>query len=133
MGIIVDSSVLIAIERGKLDLAEFLRRYAGEALSISTITASELLHGIYRAKSEETRQRRSDYVEQLLRDFNLVPFDLSIARKHAELSAVLGAAGKPVGAHDLLIAATAIVGGDKVISRDARSFPNIPSLSFEII
>jgi predicted nucleic acid-binding protein len=46
---------------------------------------------------------------------------------------VIGAAGKPVGADDLLIAAMALSRGDKIISRDARSFPNIPSLAFEII
>jgi predicted nucleic acid-binding protein len=97
------------------------------------ISVSEILHGIHRAKNEEIRQRRTDFVEELLRSFTLLPFDLSIARKHAELSAALSAAGRPVGAHDLLIAATAIVGGDRVISRDARSFPNIPTLSFEII
>lgn len=133
MGIIIDSSVLIAIERGKLDREEFLRRYAGEAVSLSIITASELLHGVHRATTPELRERRSQFVEQLLGSFILLPVDLAVARKHAELSATLGAAGKPVGAHDLLIAATAVARGDRVVSRDARSFPIIPGLSFEII
>jgi len=133
MGIIIDSSVLIAIERGKLDQAEFLRRYAGEAVYLSIITASELLHGVHRATTDDIRQRRSQFVESLLGSFTLLPVDLAVARKHAELSATLGAAGNPVGAHDLLIAATALAYGNKIISRDARSFPNIPALSFEII
>lgn len=133
MGIIVDSSVFIAIERGKLDRAEFLRRYSNEVVSFSIITASELLHGVHRAPTAQIRQRRSAFVEELLVNFVVLPIDLVVARKHAEISAVMGASGKPIGAHDLLIAATALASGDKIVSRDARSFPNIPGLSVEII
>ena len=133
MGILIDSSVLVAAERGKLDFDDFLRRYAGEAVSISVITASELLHGVHRAATADQRERRQAFVEGLLAQFDVVPIDLSVARKHAELSAALNAAGKPVGAHDLLIAATAASRGDKVVSRDARSFPNVPGLMFETL
>jgi predicted nucleic acid-binding protein len=47
---------------------------------------------------------------------------------HARLSAELAAKGSPVGAHDLLIAATALAMGYDVATRDDRSFPRIPGL-----
>lgn len=133
MGIMLDSSILVAAERGKLDFADFLRRYPGQAVCISVITASEVLHGVHRAGTADQRQRRQAFVDGLLGQFEVVPLDLPVARKHAELSAALSAAGTPVGAHDLLIAATALSRGDKVISRDARSFPKLPGLTFEIV
>jgi predicted nucleic acid-binding protein len=60
---------------------------------------------------------------------SVIPFDLVVARVHARLWAQVASAGRPVGAHDLLIAATAIANGYRVATRDTRSFPNIPGLS----
>ena len=52
-----------------------------------------------------------------------------IRSRTARLSAQLAAAGSTVGAHDLLIAATAIAIGYDVATRDERSFPRIPGLA----
>ena len=54
--------------------------------------------------------------------------DLDAARAHATLSAELRARGTPVGAHDLLIAATAVPIDYQVATRDLRSFPRIRGL-----
>jgi predicted nucleic acid-binding protein len=59
----------------------------------------------------------------------VLPFDLVVARIHAGLWAQLAAKGTAVGVHDLLIAATAIAAGYRVVTRDGRSFPKIPGLS----
>ena len=128
MGAVIDSSVLIASERGKLDLERVLEDYGDEPVAIAAITASELLHGIHRAVESAQRTRREAFVERLLADLPLIPFDLMVARTHARLSAELAAKGSPVGAHDLLIAATALAVGYDVATRDERSFPKIPGL-----
>jgi predicted nucleic acid-binding protein len=57
-----------------------------------------------------------------------VPFDLVSARLHASIWAQLAAKGVNVGAHDLLIGATALAIGRDVATRDKRSFPKIPGL-----
>ena len=126
MGAVIDSSVFIAAERGKLDLDRVLRDYGDEPVAIAAVTASELLHGIHRAIESSQRQRREAFVERLLADLTLIPFDLVVARVHARLAAELAAKGLPVGAHDLQIAATAIAMGYDVATRDERSFPRIP-------
>lgn len=56
------------------------------------------------------------------------PFDLVTARIHASLWASLAAKGTSVGAHDLLIAATAIAAGYRLATRDRRSFGKMPDL-----
>jgi len=48
--LILDSSLLIADERGKFDMPGFLRQFSGLQPMIAAITASELLHGVERAQ-----------------------------------------------------------------------------------
>jgi tRNA(fMet)-specific endonuclease VapC len=129
MATLIDSSVLIAAERGKVDLEGLQRRFADESVAIAAITASELLHGVHRAARTSQRARREAFVEQLLTELPVIPFDLAAARTHATLWASLAARGVTVGAHDLLIAATALSLGFNVATHDQRSFGKIPGLT----
>ena len=131
MGILIDSSVLIAWERDRLDLHAQLVEYAEEDFAISAITASELLHGVHRASNSAQRRRREAFVEGLLARIPIISFDAVAARIHARLSAELAAQGTAVGPHDLIIAATALTKGYIVTTRDERSFPRIPGLSYQ--
>jgi predicted nucleic acid-binding protein len=131
MGLLIDSSVLIAWERDRLDLESQLAEYAEEDFAISAITASELLHGVHRAANPAQRRRREAFVEGLLARLPVLAFDAVAARIHARLSAELAAAGTAVGSHDLIIAATALTKGHIVTTRDERSFPRIPGLSYQ--
>ena len=58
MGLILDTSILIADERGKFDMPGFLRQFPSPQPSIAAITASELLHGVERAQDAARRARR---------------------------------------------------------------------------
>jgi len=132
VGTLIDSSVLIGAERlALLDTA--LVGHADEPVGIAAITASELLHGIHRATTAAQRQRREIFVERLLAALPVFPFDLVTARIHASLWAKLAAMGATIGAHDLLIAATAIAAGYRVATRDKRSFRRIPGLEVVIL
>lgn len=128
MGVLVDSSALIAAERGKVDLSAVIGELGDEPVAIAAITASELLHGVHRAKTAEQRARREAFVEHLLAEIDIAPFDTLVARVHARIWAELTARGEPIGAHDLLIAATALALGFRVATRDERSFPRVPGL-----
>jgi predicted nucleic acid-binding protein len=133
VGTLIDSSVLIAAERRALDLGAALAAQADEPVGIAAITASELLHGVHRAGTHAQRQRREAFVESLLAVLPLFPFDLVTARIHASLWARLAAKGTVVGAHDLLIGATAIAAGYRVATRDRRSFRGIPGLEVLVL
>jgi tRNA(fMet)-specific endonuclease VapC len=132
VGTLIDSSVLIAAERGTLDLDTALADHTDEPVGIAAITASELLHGVHRAAST-ARQRRETFVERLLAALPVFPFDPVTARIHASLWARLAAKGTNVGPHDLLIAATAIAAGYRVATRDRRSFGRIPGLEVHLL
>jgi len=133
VGTLIDSSVLIAVERRAFDLDTVMAPQADEPVAIAAITASELLHGVRRAATTGQRQRRETFVESLLAALPVLPFDLVTARLHASLWADLAERGAIVGAHDLLIAATAIAAGYRVATRDRRSFRRIPGLEVVIL
>lgn len=132
MGILIDSSVLISAERGRLSLARHLKSQEREPVALSAITASELLHGVHRASTPEFRNQRERFVEAILNHFAVVEFGLETARVHAWLWAELLARGEPVGAHDLLIGATAIAIDYQVATVNARDFQRIPGLRVQI-
>jgi predicted nucleic acid-binding protein len=133
VGTLIDSSVLIATERRTLDLDAALAAPAEDSVGIAAITASELLHGVHRASTPALRRQRETFVERLLAALPVFPFDLVTARIHASLWASLAAKGTSVGAHDLLIGATAIAAGYRVATRDRRSLAKIPGLEVVII
>lgn len=126
--VVIDSSVLIAVERGQLELSTVVE--AGTSpVALAAITASELLHGIHRAGTAAQRALREAFVERLLASIPVLPFNLAVARVHARVWADLAVQGITVGAHDLLIAATALANAGTVATRDERSFPKIPGIS----
>jgi predicted nucleic acid-binding protein len=133
LGTLIDSSVLIAAERRDLDLDAAMAAHGDEPVGIAAITASELLHGVQRAATASQRQRREAFVERLLAALPVIPFDLVTARVHASLWALLAAKGVNVGAHDLVIGATAIAAGYRLATRDRRSFGRIPGLEVVVL
>jgi predicted nucleic acid-binding protein len=128
MGFLIDSAVLIAMERERLTLDKFAADLSDHLLAISAITASELLHGVHRARDAQIRQKRSKFVEHLLNLFPVIAVDLEVARVHAELWAALQSRGEMIGAHDLLIAATARSLDYGVVTLNAAEFQRVPGL-----
>lgn len=128
MGTLIDSSVLIPAERGTLDFERLIEQSGDEEVAIAAITASELLHGIHRLKSGVRQARAERFVEDVLARLPVLSFDLAAARVHARLGSELRAKGTEVGAHDLIIAATAVAIDFAVATRDLRSFPRITGL-----
>jgi len=99
-----------------------------EAVAITAITASELLHGCHRAKDAGVRARRSAFVEALLEAIPVLPFGLAEARRHAELWAELLRRGAMIGPHDLQIGATALAQGLGLVTLNQREFGRVPGL-----
>ena len=122
---ILDTSLLIGAERGDFDFERFVTDEEIDDARIAAITASELLHGVERAKPGAARLRRSKFVESLLDGLPVQPFTLETARVHARLWARLASRGAAVGAHDLLIAATAVEADFAVATLNEKEFRRI--------
>jgi tRNA(fMet)-specific endonuclease VapC len=131
MGIILDTSLLIDAERENWNIKAYIQGREEEPFGLSVISVSELLHGVHRADSKKRRLKRSAFVEKVIELFPIYPFDLAAARIYAEVWAHLLAKGVQIGAHDLMIASTAMSLGFSVASIDKRHFDKIEGLEFE--
>ena len=130
MGLILDSSLLIAGEKEKFDLIGFLST-RDEPVVLAAITASELLHGCHRASGVQQKENRMRYVEWALSVFEIVPFGLEEARHHAWIwsqLASLASQGRLIGAYDLLIAGTAICLSYSLATLNVNEFSRVPGL-----
>ena len=126
MGIIFDTSVIIEIERRHESIESLSVGREEEPFGISVITASELLYGVERANTEERKLRRQAFVEKVIESFPVFSFDLMVGRIYAHIWATLAQKGLlSVGAHDLIIAATAISLDYTVVTINTRDFNKI--------
>lgn len=122
---ILDSSVLVAKERGRFALDEFLAAHPDEACLLSAVTVSELWHGVERAAPPPRKIQREQIVVEWLADFEVLHFDSAVARTHARIWAELESRGVIIGPHDLQIAATAIYHGHKVATLNQKEFARV--------
>jgi len=97
-------------------------------IAIAAITAAELLVGVELADSKR-RKRRQAYVDAVLGRITIEPYDLDVARVHATLIAGTRRSGRPRGAHDLMIAATAVAHRRAVVTVDPSGFAELPGVS----
>jgi tRNA(fMet)-specific endonuclease VapC len=132
MAVLIDASILIESERGRLDLEPHLAQRQEEEFFLSVVTASELLHGVHRAVQPEVRTKRAAFVEAILERFPLLPVDLATARTHAQVWAELAAAGMMIGSHDLWLAATCIAHGLTMVTANVHEFTRVPGLTVEV-
>ncbi len=127
MGIIVDTNVFIHFEKSgeSFDWSHWGHSERG---SVSVVTVSELLIGVHRANTEARRRSRALFVESVIAEFDVLDFSLDCARLHAETSAELTKSGQRIGAHDLIIAATARLHDFSILTNNVAEFSRVPGL-----
>ncbi len=126
---ILDTTVLVTAERSGAGLEAVVGDE--DDVAIAAVTAAELLVGVELADGRQ-RQRRGSFVEDLLSTVPVEPYDLDVARVHASLLAHTRRTGRPRGAHDLLIAATALARKRQVVSADPAGFADLPGLAVRL-
>ncbi len=131
MGVIFDTSEIISLERNASDIDTLVSNREDEPFGISVVTIAELLHGVERADTETRKTKRLAFVEKVIELFPTFPFDTAVARIYARLWATLAKKGKHVGAHDLIIAATAMTLDYTIVTANVRDFEKIDGLRIE--
>lgn len=130
IGVVLDSSVLIDAERGRLDLSA-VQADPAEPVVLPAISAHELLRGLARLPAGVRRARSERWVEATLATLTVVDYDLEIARVHTAMCAEMSAARASLSEFDQIIAATAISLGYDLATRDA-AFRQVPELKLRI-
>lgn len=128
--LIVDTTVLISVERGLRALEQEVDDE--DDVALAAVTAAELLVGVELA-DRRRRERRALLVEQVLATIPVEEYDLDAARAHAVLLAHVRRSGRPRGAHDLIIAATAITQERAVLTADGAGFSDLPGVEVRLL
>ena len=132
MDLILDTSILIESERRGEAVEDILRRARsthGEIdVALSAVSAVELTHGIYRARTDADRARRQLFVEGVYQDLIVYPLTLEIAQLAGRIEGEQAARGVSIAVEDLIIGATAIHLGFGVATLNVRHFQAIPGL-----
>lgn len=133
MGVILDSSVVIAGERRGRSVREILENFKiayGETdIGLSVVTVIELTHGVQRAKQESARARRQAFVDELIRDLLVYPVTLETAKLAGRIEGEQAGQGVIIPFEDLLIAATALQVDFSVATANVRHFQKVPGLT----
>lgn len=132
MGLILDSSVVIAAERHGNTVEKLIEQIISvtgdQDAALSSVGLTELVHGIYRAQTPETRLRRQSFVDELLRDLAVYPYTRSTALLAGKIDGEQQAQGVTIPFGDLLVGVTALELGFSVVTANLRHFRLIPGL-----
>ncbi|WP_419804732.1 PIN domain-containing protein [Terriglobus sp.] len=132
MGLILDSSVVIAAERNRYTLEQLIISVAlfanEEDVALSSVGLTELVHGIHRADTPQRRFTRQAFISELLQDLTVYPYTREAALLAGRIWAEQQQAGVSVPYSDLLIGATALSIGYSVLTANLRHFRLIPGL-----
>jgi tRNA(fMet)-specific endonuclease VapC len=132
LGLILDSSVIVAAERKRQTVEELLtlvgQTFGEIEIAISAVTLAELVHGVVRANRPEIREGRRAFIDELKKHVPVHPITDGTAEIAGQLSGEQAAKGITLPADDLLIGASAIEQGYAVATLNARHFQKIPGL-----
>lgn len=129
MKYLLDTNVLSDFARGEQAVMARLRQEVPSQLSVSVITEMEIEYGL--ARNPNLAPRVRDVMRTLLNTISVVPFEREDARVAAQLRASLNSQGTPIGAYDVLLAASALRRGLKIVTHNAREFARIGALGLE--
>ncbi|HYA06065.1 MAG TPA: type II toxin-antitoxin system VapC family toxin [Xanthobacteraceae bacterium] len=107
--------------------AKRIAKVGEDSICTSIIVAAELRYGS--AKSGSPRLRQA--VEDLLREIEILPFDVPADSQYGSIRCDLEAAGNPIGANDLLIAAHARAVDATVVTANVLKFKRVRGLTVE--
>jgi tRNA(fMet)-specific endonuclease VapC len=125
--ILLDADVIIRGEKGGFDLRRWVASLPTDRFEIAAITVAELRHGVERA-TEPQKSKRRKYLEAIVSALPILPYTEQTAYHHARIWAELQSAGKMIGAHDLIVAATALERGSQVATFNKKHFALVRKL-----
>lgn len=124
--LLFDTTFLIDVERAGSELDEAVDN--DDDVAIAAITIAELRVGV-EVSQGKARISRLAFVDDVLATIPVIDYDVDVAEAHAHLLVVVRQQGRPRGAHDLVIAATALASQRTVLTADQTAFTDLPGVA----
>jgi tRNA(fMet)-specific endonuclease VapC len=129
--VILDSGVLVAGARGRLDVAALTDE---DDVALPAIVLAEYLTGVLLDHDHHRRAAQRAFLDDVLTVTPVEDYTPTVAEHHAELLAHVQRNGNPRGSHDLIVAATARATSRTLVTADAKAaFEELPGLEVRLI
>jgi tRNA(fMet)-specific endonuclease VapC len=129
MRYLLDTCVISDFIKGELGTQTRIKQTPPADTAISVITLMELRYGL------QLNPQRAQKIEPMMISFlssvTVLSFSIPESEKAAEIRAVLKTQGQPIGAYDVLIAATALQSQLIMVTANQREFDRVSGLQTE--
>ncbi|NJM66262.1 MAG: type II toxin-antitoxin system VapC family toxin [Acaryochloris sp. RU_4_1] len=129
MPYLLDTCVISDFIKGEPGTQTQIKQTPPDNIAISVITLMELRYGL------KLNPQRAQKIEPMMTSFlssvTVLPFGNPESEKAADIRAVLKTQGQPIGAYDVLIAATALQHQLIMVTANQREFDRAPGLETE--
>jgi tRNA(fMet)-specific endonuclease VapC len=126
--VLLDTNVCIGVLKGHAGIVERLGRLKPADVWLSAVVRAELLYGAW---ASENPAKNLTSLERFAAPYLSLPFDDACAESYGRLRGELRRQGTPIGANDLLIAATALTHNLTLVTHNTREFSRVPRLRLE--
>lgn len=126
---ILDTCTVSDFFRGDRSTTSKLQSISPSRIFLSSITVMEILYGF--DLNPAIKKKFSPAFESFRTITQTIAFDSKSAESAATLRAILKQNGTPIGAWDLLIAATALTHDFVLVTSNTKEFKNIQTLKLE--
>ncbi|MBD2388567.1 type II toxin-antitoxin system VapC family toxin [Cylindrospermum sp. FACHB-282] len=129
MGYLLDTCVVSDFVKGEQNTLNRLKSVSPADIFISSLTLMEVKYGL--AINPEKAVKIQPIIETFLISITILPFSSQEAEQSAQIRSILKISGSPIGAYDVLIAATAISHNHILVTSNVREFQRVPNLQIE--
>ena len=124
--IVVDTTVLIDIWRGKPQIRSLLTQYKENVIFISAISIAELYEGLgytKEKKGDSIYEKVKEQIEKVLSGFHIIPINKEILQESGMFKGKFKTKGIVIDIADCIIGVSAkFIKAEKILTRNARHF-----------
>lgn len=129
--LILDTGVLVAGVRGRLDVAAVTDE---DDVALPAVVLAEYLTGVALDTDPARQAAHRAFLDELLAVMPVEDYTPTVAEHHTALLAHVRRGGRPRGAHDLIIAATARATGRLLVTTDSQAgFTELPDVQVRVL
>ncbi|GHV22600.1 twitching motility protein PilT [Spirochaetia bacterium] len=129
MRYLLDTCVISDFIKGEVGTKARLKHTLPSDIAVSVITVMELNYGL--AINPQRAKKIESIIASFIASVIIIPFSTVEAEQAAQIRAALKSQGQPIGAYDVLIAATALRHDLLMITANQREFERVPGLQTE--
>ena len=125
--LVLDTNTISYYFRNEACVVQQLQATPLQYVAVPAIVVYELQYGILRL-AHEAAQPRLKVLNKFLQFLSIIAVDETVAKIAANIRIDLETKGTPIGAHDVLIAASALAVNGQLVTRNVREFERVQGL-----